>query len=117
MTELYATGRLDDFGKVFPIDDFKKHLSNRLAYINAQRKLGMSLFDEVFQRMREKGVKIPIGTYLLTPYYFVKEFARKHLRTVRWVRKIYRDLNLQRVVHRHWKFNISDYDNDLEINK
>ena len=117
MAELYANGKLDYFGDVFPIDDFKSHLTKRLAYLLAKSQSGLVLCTEVIQKIKDEGIHIPTMSYVLSPGYRLADFAHEHLRTKVWARNIYKKLGLKAVIHRHEKFNDPEQMDALLRNK
>lgn len=111
MSDMRAFGKLEQYGKIFPIDDFKSHLVQRYAYIMAMARNshadGQILFAESVDKLKENRVPIPFMSYVLWPAYALIEFLRAKFRTVKWVRKIYLTLHFDKVLHRHWKWDIS----------
>ena len=81
MAELYAIGKLDNFSEVFPVAEYKKHLSSRFA-----RELAVDhppFTTEIMDELKRNGIKIPLSIYakkqfLYKPYYFLKSRLRKN---------------------------------------
>lgn len=97
MSDLYGMGKLDEYVKVFPVDDYKKNFTKRMAYVLARCKTvtdGQILFNESLVQFRENGYKIPALSYILCPVYILFDFARKLLSEKKWARRIYRRFNL-----------------------
>ncbi|MCM1134177.1 MAG: hypothetical protein NC400_01255 [Clostridium sp.] len=61
-TTLYAMGKLDRYGNIFDIKQYKKYFSQRLAFVFANR--GNHLFDETIELLEKQNVAIPKAAYL-----------------------------------------------------
>ncbi len=74
MACLYALGKLDLFNQVFDIDDFKKNLARRLAFMMAKKYDGSiegNACKEIFPVIRKNKRHVPISTYFyFVPYFF-----------------------------------------------
>lgn len=69
MTTLYALGQLEHYDAVFDIKDYKRHFSERVAFVMANR--GNHLFDETLELLERRKVDIPQKAYL-----YEKQFRR-----------------------------------------
>ena len=107
MTNIYAYGKLDLYKDVFPIDDFKAHLSKRIGLIMGWANNGIGLDKETLAKVRENKAHIPFGAYICSLYYTVYEFLRRRLRGTKWARRIYKKLHLRKVLHPEWKYDLS----------
>ncbi len=95
MSGFYALKKLENFREVFDVDDYKKHLGRRLGYWFAFEHGG---FVRDFKKVAKRnGVRIPFSAYLWQYFLFGPwSFLRDHLRNVKFVRKIYFKLGLDK---------------------
>lgn len=94
MGELYACGKLENFTKRFPVEDFEKHLPERMAKILVWAAKKHVFEEEIVQNLKNNNIHIPYQTYLLFPVYYLFEQFRVLLRENKIARKIYRNLQL-----------------------
>ncbi|MCM1216729.1 MAG: hypothetical protein NC331_05270 [Lachnospiraceae bacterium] len=88
MSELYAIGKLDKFGAVFDVEDYKKHFSTKLA---RELALDYSFYtSEIIKSMKEHGIHIPISVYLKKNLYFkMYYFLKRKLKNNRFLMDLY----------------------------
>lgn len=97
MAELYAIGKLENFRAVFPVDDFRAHLSSRLAEeFTGDDPLYL---PELRSELRASGQGIPLAARVkrwlwFEPLYF---FKRK-LRNSALAKRLYYRLGLRRLL-------------------
>lgn len=103
MSGFYALGKLENFREVFDIEDYKKNLGRRLGKWFAFEHGG---FVRDFKRVaKQNGVKIPLSAYLWQYMLFGPwHFLREHLRNVKFIRRIYFRLGLDKKIqgYRYW---------------
>lgn len=117
MGTLYALGKLDSFSAVFPVEDFKSHLPQRFGYILGKATGGHIHSYEVIEWMRKNNVKIPATAYLYIPFHRINDFARKHLRTKPWARRLYKKLHLNKLMNKYRRFDTSGRMDEMILGK
>ncbi len=81
MTELYSLNKLEKFGTVFDVEEYKTHLSSKIA-----RELSVDhppFTTDILMSMKRNHVHVPAATYfkkifVFTPYYFLKKKLRNN---------------------------------------
>ena len=99
MSELYALDQLEMYRGSFPVDDYLQHLPQRFAEVLMEARAGHVYEQNILEKMKEVGKKVPLGAYLLMPSYALKEFIRIHLRTKKWARKLYRKFHFDLLLY------------------
>lgn len=99
MSELYAIGKLDEYKKVFPVEDFYKNFNKRFGHVLYEVRNKHCFEVDTLAEMKKNGKKIPLMAYVWEPILRMKEFLRKKFRTVRWARKIYRKYHLDKLLY------------------
>ncbi len=99
MSELNSINKLELFSDRFPVDDYKKNYSKRMAKVLMAAKKGHIFEINILEKMKKNGKKVPIKSYILLPYYNLIEYIRIKLRYVKWARKIYRKFNLDKFLY------------------
>ncbi|WP_195612849.1 hypothetical protein [[Clostridium] symbiosum] len=97
--ELYVAGKLDGFVEVLPVDDFKKNISKRYGFILAEAARGHIFERELIDVTREKGIPIPVMSYLYCLINFPVGFLRKILSKSDTVRKFYYKYNIDERIY------------------
>lgn len=88
MSELYAVGKLEKFKESFPVDDYIKNFSSRLA---EELTIDYEQFIvDILAKFKENNVDVPMSVYLkkwffYKPLYFIKSKLRKN----KYLLKIY----------------------------
>lgn len=91
MFELYSINMLDKFDSVFDVDDFKKHLSNRIgSYLTEKGDRYDGFIKECTDMCKKNKIHIPFSAYIKAyfvykPFKIIKSILRKSKR----VRKFY----------------------------
>lgn len=93
MSELNAIGKLNLFNKTFPVNDYKKNYTSRLADEFAIDHPPFT--TDIKKEMRSNGKNISIVIYIkyicyYVPFYFLKNY----LKDIKWLRRIYYKLNI-----------------------
>ena len=92
-------GKLDGFVEVLPVDDFKKNISKRYGFILAEAARGHIFERELIDVTREKGIPIPVMSYLYCLINFPVGFLRKILSKSDTVRKFYYKYNIDERIY------------------
>ena len=99
MSELKALGKLEEYSKRFPVENYNKNFSKRMARVLVEANRGHIFEINIIKKMKENGIHIPIMSYIYRPFYQLLEAIRLKLRFVKWARKIYRKYNLDKLLY------------------
>lgn len=69
LTVLYALGQLEKYKKIFDIEDYRKHLSERIAFVLARNDSDSN--TETKQLLKERNVFVPKAAYI-----YAEQFSR-----------------------------------------
>lgn len=92
MAELYALKKLDKFEKVYPVDEFKKQYTKRIAVILSHRKKPFN--RDILKALIDNGYRIPFLSYPLSLGVQFEGWLREKLRDNMMLRNIYFKLKL-----------------------
>lgn len=87
MTELYSLNKLEKFDAVFDVEEYKNHLSSKIARTLAMAHPFCAMYHPSFAKnilmsMKQNNVHVPTASYLkkiiFVPYYFFKKKLRNN---------------------------------------
>lgn len=109
MFELYALNQLDHYNKVFDIDSFKNHLSNKIgSYMSLKNEKIHGFTQETVNMCKKNNVKIPAAAYIKCWFFYMPfNFVKSKLKKSNAIRKLYYkfdlDIKLYGEASRAWR--------------